>query len=325
MIDLLPTTTIFPTNISILPPTWWYQWCYLTTSAITPSNSKGKYPKFTNLLIHRINMVSSKPESSKDCLAWSLDYRHSCHQSKKEILILKLDFEKTFNEHELMIQILIQNGFPSIWINWMRVIFSSDTSYVLLNGVLEKIFHCTWGVSLGDPLSPLLFVLVAYFHQTTLNVVKDKGLLLLPIHNNHDNDFLILQYADDTLIFMKVDAKQLFFLKALLNSFAYSFGVRVNFNKFMMVTINVHDSKLQVLAQTFGHSIDFLPFTYFGLPLALTRPSITDFLPLVNKCECWLVTISSFLSQTGRLQLTNSILSALPTYTMCIFLLPKTY
>jgi hypothetical protein len=33
---------------------------------------------------------------------------------------------------------------------------------------------------------------------------------------------------------------------------------------------------------------------------------------------------SSFLSDAGRLQLTNDVLSALPTFAMCTFLLPKT-
>jgi hypothetical protein len=37
-----------------------------------------------------------------------------------------------------------------------------------------------------------------------------------------------------------------------------------------------------------------------------------------------MVSISSFLSQAGRLQMTSAVLSALPTYTMCTFLLPKT-
>jgi hypothetical protein len=33
---------------------------------------------------------------------------------------------------------------------------------------------------------------------------------------------------------------------------------------------------------------------------------------------------SSFLSDAGRLQLTNDVLSALPTFAMCTFLLPRT-
>lgn len=58
--------------------------------------------------------------------------------------------------------------------------------------------------------------------------------------------------------------------------------------------------------------------------MGLTKPRVDDFLPLFNKCERRLDYISPFLNQAGRLELTNSVLSALPTYTMCSVLLPKT-
>jgi hypothetical protein len=45
-----------------------------------------------------------------------------CHQSKREIVILKLDFEKSFDkvEHQLMLQIMHSKGFPTKWIDWMQ-------------------------------------------------------------------------------------------------------------------------------------------------------------------------------------------------------------
>jgi hypothetical protein len=78
------------------------------------------------------------------------------------------------------------------------------------------------------------------------------------------------------------------------------------------------------LARTFGCSKGSLPFTYLGLPLGITKPKIQDFLPLVNKCERRLGGISSMLNQAGRLQITNAVFSALPTYYMCSLELPKT-
>jgi hypothetical protein len=67
---------------------------------------------------------------------------------KKEMIIHKLDFEKAFDkiEHEVIIQILRHKGFPEKWIEWIQGILTSVTSSILLNGTLEKVFHCRRGV-----------------------------------------------------------------------------------------------------------------------------------------------------------------------------------
>jgi hypothetical protein len=123
---------------------------------------------------------------------------------------------------------------------------------------------------------------------------------------------------------MQGEARQLFFLKAILNSFDESTGLKVNYAKSMLVPINISEERSNILAQTFGCTKGTLPFTYLGLPLSQTRPTMANYWPLVNKCEIRLTSIFSFLSEASRLQMTNAVLIALPTYTMCTYLLPKT-
>ena len=54
------------------------------------------------------------------------------------------------------------------------------------------------------------------------------NLLQSPLPDIREQEFPIVQYGDDTLLIMEACLKQLFFLKAILNSFASSTGLRVN-------------------------------------------------------------------------------------------------
>jgi hypothetical protein len=133
----------------------------------------------------------------------------------------------------------------------------------------------------------------------------------------YTSDFPIIQYADDTLMIMEASSQQLFALKALLNTFADFTGLKVNYAKSSIIPINVPPKKMQHLAATFHCKDGELPFTYLGLPLSHKNPSAQDCLPLVTRVERRLISTLIFLSQGGKLQMVNSVLSSLPTFYMC--------
>jgi hypothetical protein len=107
-------------------------------------------------LIHKNQYDFIKERTIQDCLACSFEYLHLCHKSRKEIIILKLDFEKAFDkiEHQAMLEIMRHKGFDETWMRWMTNIFTSGTSSILLNGVPGKTFHCRRGGETRRSLIP---------------------------------------------------------------------------------------------------------------------------------------------------------------------------
>jgi hypothetical protein len=283
----------------------------------------------TKLLANRLQMKILDPvhvnqygflkiRSIQDCVAWAYEYIHQCKQSGQEVVILKLDFAKAFDmiEHQAILNILKCWGFDDRWLGWVHSIFSTGFSSVLLNGVPGKKFPCRRGVRQGDPFSPILFVAGADLLQSMVNKLVEEGRLTPPLPIP-DTKFPIVQYADDTLLIMRACPLQLQALKELLDIFASATGLRVNYAKSCLMPVNIDDQSLSHLANTFGCDVGSLPFTYLGLPLGTTRPSIQDLTPIVDQLERRLNASARFLDYGGRLQLVNSVLSTLPNHYLC--------
>jgi hypothetical protein len=130
----------------------------------------------------------------------------------------------------------------------------------------------------------------------------------------YTSDFLIIQYANDTLLIMQACPLQLYTLKALLNIFADSTSLRVNYSKSCLYPINLSQERLNHLPATFQYTAWSIPFTYIGLPLCLNKLTIQECMPLSLRIERRLTSISIFLSQAEKLEMVNSVLSSLTTF-----------
>ena len=66
-------------------------------------------------LLHDSQYGFIRSRTIQDCIAWCFEYIHQCHQSKRDIVILKLDFAKAFDivEYGAILDVMAAMGFPS--------------------------------------------------------------------------------------------------------------------------------------------------------------------------------------------------------------------
>jgi hypothetical protein len=73
--------------------------------------------------------------------------------------------------------------------------------------------------------------MVADFLQSILNDALQQGIIQCLVPVNYTDDFPIIQYAHDTLIILPAEIDQLTHLKFILDEFAISTGLKVNYHK----------------------------------------------------------------------------------------------
>jgi hypothetical protein len=196
---------------------------------------------------------------------------------------------------------------------------------VLINGILADFFRSSRGVRQGDPLPPLLFVVVMEAFNRMMNVAVERELLtgfLVGSQHSEAMEVSYLLFADDTLIFCEPKVEQLWNLRCLLLCFEAVSRLKINLVKSVIVPIGeVEDA--EGLSRIFGCGVESLPLMYLGLPLGAPYRDPSIWNKVIEKMESKLARWKQmYLSNGGRLTLIKSTLSNIPTYYLSLFQIP---
>jgi hypothetical protein len=243
----------------------------------------------------------------------------------KECLILKVDCEKAYDSVDwgFLDYMLQRFGFSLKWRGWMKACICVGNLSMLINGSPTKEVNIKRGLKQGDPLAPLLFLLVAEglggLMRSAVRLTRFHPFLMggegLPVS--------LLQYADDTLCIGKATMENLWSLKALLRGFEMVSGLKVNFWKSCVMGINVSNEFLGMTSNFLNCRRGRTLFKYLGLPVGANPRNMSTWEPMLNVIRGRLGSWGNkYVSLGGRIVLINAVLNAIPIFYLSYMKMP---
>ncbi|GJU20617.1 RNA-directed DNA polymerase, eukaryota, reverse transcriptase zinc-binding domain protein [Tanacetum coccineum] len=247
-----------------------------------------------------------------------------CKMKKKHTMIFKVDFEKAYDSvrWDYFDDVLKMFGFGEKWCGWIQNCLLSSKGSVIVNGSPTKEFQFHRGLKQGDPLSPILFLLIMKSLHISMQRVVDAG-LFRGIQVGSSLQVSHLFYADDAVFMGHWSEANIDTILRVLDCFYHASGLRINMLKSKLMGISVSSDKVDQAAKKIGCAILQVPFSYLGSKVGCLMSRIQSWSEIVNNI---LTRLSKWklktLSIGGRLTLLKSVLGSLPIYHMSLFKVP---
>jgi hypothetical protein len=194
---------------------------------------------------------------------------------------------------------------------------------IRVNDDIGHYFQTKKGLQQGDPLSPILFNIVADMLAIIIQRAKEDdqvdGLILHLV----DGGVSILQYADDTIIFMENNLEKALNMKLILYLFEQLSGLKINFHKSELYCFSQAKDLEDSYKELFGCESGSFPLKYLGIPIHFRRLRNGEWKPVEDRFETKLSnSIGKLLSYGDTLILINSVLTSLPMFMLSFFEIP---
>jgi hypothetical protein len=145
--------------------------------------------------------------------------------------------------------------FSQTWCKWVEAFTQNGHVGIKINDQIRKKFVTKKELRQGDLLSPILFNIVIDMLTIIIKRAKLNGQIDMVVPHLVDNGLSILQYADDTLIFLDDNLDNAKNLKLLLCSFEQLSGLKINFHKSDIFCFGDARNSENIYSQLFGCQI----------------------------------------------------------------------
>jgi hypothetical protein len=237
------------------------------------------------------------------------------HRHKIPALLMKLDIAKAFDSVSwpFLVSVLRQRGFGNRWIRWILLLLRSASTKVLVNRYAGDAFRHARGLRQGDPLSPLLFVIVMDALAGMFRLAEQLGVLeslrLAGIKHR------ISLYADDLVVFARPEPRDLQAVHAILRCFGGASALHVNLSKSASAPIRCSSALVDSIAPDIACPLMQFPCVYLGLPLSIGRLCKGDLQLVLDKLAAKLPHWKArLLTKEGRVTYVHAIMTASVVY-----------
>lgn len=128
-----------------------------------------------------------------------------------------------------LLVVLRKLGFGKIWCDIISGLLRTSSTQILLNGLPGACIFHDRGLRQGDPLSPMLFILVMDVLNRLIMRALAEG-LLQPL-SSRSMQYRLSLYAYDAMLFLKPVASDINLALDILTLFGVASGLKTNVQK----------------------------------------------------------------------------------------------
>lgn len=165
---------------------------------------------------------------------------HSLNAANKEGFFIKLDLVKAYDrvDCQALFRIMEAFGFDEKIIKIIIELISTPMFSILINGSPSKFFKSSRGLRQGDPISSILFTILAESMSKLIQKMKVNK-IIKGLHPSSANVFCSYQqFVDDTILMGYSSIGEVVAFKGALNSYSLATRQQVNWDKSAIYFMN---------------------------------------------------------------------------------------